>query len=383
MSVDGNFDSVRTAGLVLVLLSLLSFCLGLFIIITMLCLLLLGIGVMARGMRGVSLIEAVTGMIITTQSSILLVGVFDIALNASDNVGVVLFLPIGVFCGGFIMANMFLIVWAVKMVCLKRWGTILQAIVHQRRRQRQRHCRIRMDDNGMESDEHQLLVTFEVKAEASHQHQHHPCWSWKKFGYQRVFSPAPTTEANSVDHDHEGDLTLTEALLCGESNEDLDCQHQSHILDDGCPFRSRLVQEQEKSDDNAIPYSRQSIQIQKWLTVNESQYESSNNFVEVSVLPNWPQISVATDTLPSSCRAAFEVIAIACMSGVLVVGSVFCVFSISTRGILEDDDILWHVKASCIYVLVSFLPTLSLSFLFLYSENPAALLVLVALDLEI
>ncbi len=342
-SVDGNFDLVGTVGLVL--FSLPPVCLGLLIIITMLCLLLLGIGATARGMRGVSIKEAVTGMIITMQSLILLAAVFDIAFYASDyNVWVVLLMAssgLGVY---FFIAISFRIVSAVKIVCLKQWGTILQAKVHQRRRQRHR----RKDDNGMESYEHQLLVTFEVKAS----HQHLPCW--RKFGYLPKWVFSPTTEASAVND--EDDLTLTEALLCGESNGDLHCQHQSYILDDGCPlFQPRLVQE--NTDDNAIPYTQQSIQ--KWLTVNEYQYESSNNFVEVSALPSWPQISVATDTLPSSCRAAFEAIAYTSTVVVVSVGFVSAV----CKGIFENNDILWHVKVSYIYILISFLPTLSLLFL--------------------
>lgn len=329
--VDGKFDSVVTVGWVL--FSLPFLCFGLVVIIFSWHLFLLGIGEINRGMRGASLVEAAKGMIVTTQSSIVLVAMFDIALYASDNLVVVLLLPLNVFCVGFIMAIFFRIVLAATLIChIKRWGIILQAKVHQRRRHP------RQDGNGMVTYEHQLLVTFNV--EKSHPHQ--PCW--RKFGCQRVSSSSSNTEANSVDE--EEDEMEMESVVCEESNEDRSLIH-SHILDEGCPVQS---------GDNVIPYTRQSIK--KWLTVNESQYESSNNFVEVSALPCWPQISVTTETLPSFRHAVFEVIA---FTSLAAVASVICV-SGAREMIFEDDDIPWHVKAS--HVLVSILlPSLPLAFM--------------------
>lgn len=338
--LDGNFEPVVAVGWVL--FSLPYLCFGLVVIIPIGYVILLGIGAIARGMRFGSLVEAVKGMIITTQSSILLVAIFDIALNASDNMGVVLSLPVSVFVVVYMMAVVFRIVRAVTLACIKRWGMILQAKVHQRRR------RPRKDGNGMDTYEHQLLVTFDV--ETSHPHQP----SWRRFGYQMMsFS---NTEASSVD---EEDLMEMESVVCEESNEGLSLLH-SHILDEGCPVQPGLVQE--KTDDNAIPYTRQSIR--EWLTVNESQYESSNNFVEVSALPSWPQISVATETLPSYCHSLYEVIAFTSLAAVVPV-----VFGSKAReDIFDDDNILWHVKAS--YVLVSILlPSLPL-LLFMFESAP-------------
>ncbi len=336
---DGNLDSVVTIGWIL--FSLPFLCFGLVIIFFILCLLRLGIGAIARGMRGGSLVEAVTGMISTTQGLIVLAAIFDIALYASDHIMLFVFMLVfSVPSVAFFIAILYRIVRAVTLEYIKRWGIILQAKVLQRRR------RPRKDDNGMDAYEHQLLVTFDVEA-ASHQHQ--PCW---RFGYQRVSSS--TTVASSVDEEEDQMEMEMELLMCEESYGDLSLHH-SHILDEGRPVQPGLVQE--KTDDNAIPYTRQSIQ--KWLTVNESQYDSSDNFVGVSALPCWPQrISVATETLPGSGRTVLEIIFFTSLAAGF---SSWCV-SEARKMIFDDEDILWHVKVS--YILVSILlPSIPLVFM--------------------
>ena len=81
---DGNADAdiLVTAGSVLFLLPFL--CWGLFILGAIMGVMLLGIRTVVRGTRGVSLVKAVTGLIITTHSSIVLAAIVDIALYASD-----------------------------------------------------------------------------------------------------------------------------------------------------------------------------------------------------------------------------------------------------------------------------------------------------------
>lgn len=267
-------DILVTVGSVLLVLPFILWGLSIFGVI--LGVMLLGIRAVVRWMRGVSLVKAVTGLIITTHSAIVLAAIVDIALYASDLMMFFSSLMFSVSFVGLIIMSVYQIARAITMACIKRWGIILQARVHERRR----HRTARKDDNGRFTYTHQLFVRYAIEG----LHQHQPCG--RTVGYQRVSSSS--TEASPV---NEQDQMEMEVVACEESNGPLRLRH-SQTLDERLPVQPALAQEH---NDSATPCTRQCIQ--KWLTVSESQYSSSNDFVEVSVLPSWPQISVATETL--------------------------------------------------------------------------------------
>lgn len=133
IGLTSDNNTMVTVGLILFFLPFVL--LGLSFVIVILGVLLrglmLGVNIIARGMDD-SYLNVVAGLttIIITLLEVLALG--DIALNcAVDMFPIIIFSVIFV---GMIMGILFLILSALKMICLNRWGVISMATVHERRR---------------------------------------------------------------------------------------------------------------------------------------------------------------------------------------------------------------------------------------------------------
>lgn len=192
------------------------------------------------------------------------------------------------------------------MQCLKRFGIILTATVHKRRRHYSEN------DNGGGSYTHEVLVSYEVE-EASH-------WScWRRFRYHEVASTTtdPTTE-HSID------------------------------VHSGRPVQPGL--ELMKTDDNV----RSKRPIQTWLSVNESQYGNSN--LEVTALISWPQVAVSTEKLSQyhPCEHIIPIVFLTIVTAGFSMPGVFMPREMFFGDACCDVCTSWHIQTS--YILVSMLP---------------------------
>ena len=280
--------------------------------------LMLGVNTIARGMNG-SYLNVVAGLstIIIILLEVLALG--DIVLNCADMFPIII---CSVLFVGMIMVILFSILDAIKVICLKRWGVISTATVHERRRHYSEN------DNGGGTYTHEVLVSYEVEALL-----HWSCW--RPFRYHAV--APPTTEPVST-----GVVTVT----CEETNGAL------HSIDMGRPIQPGL--ELEKTDDYGIWSSKR--RIQTWLSVNESQYDSSNDSLEVAALTSWPQVAISTEKL-SQYQPCEHIIPIVFLTVFAIVWSKFGVFM--PREMFFGDECgntctSWHEKTS--YILVSMLP---------------------------
>eukprot|EP01083_Nonionella_stella_P290305 987843_1 len=195
------------------------------------------------------------------------------------------------------------------------------ATVHERRRHYSEN------DNGGGTYTHEVLVSYEVEG------LHWSCW--RPFRYHAV--APPTTEPIST-----GVVTAT----CEETNGAL------YSIDMGRPIQPGL--ELEKTNDNGIRSSKR--RIQAWLPVNESQYDSSNDSLEVAALTSWPQVAVSTEKL-SQYHPCEHIIPSVFLTAFAIGFSKFGVFM--PREMFFGDECCnsctsWHAKTS--YILVSMLP---------------------------
>ena len=207
------------------------------------------------------------------------------------------------------MSMLLLVLDAVKMMCLKRWGIILMSTVHKRRRHYSEN------NNGGGTYTHELLVLYEVEASN---------WScWRPFRYHEVASTTtdPPTE-HSID---------------------------VHV---GRPIQLGLV---EKTDNEILSSKRC---IQTWLSVNESQYDNSIPSLEVTALTCWPQVAVSTEML-SQYQYREDIIKFVFFTVCTAFCSIPGVF-IPKMMFFGDEPFnsynSWHLKTS--YILVSMLPCL-------------------------
>jgi len=311
----------------MVIIGFISFCLPFvlwflsFVIVILGALLkvvMFGVSSIARGMDDDGYLNIVNGLIIILASLLEILALGDIVLNCTDmwDVPILFFsLIFSMVFVGMIMSMLLSFLSAVKMRCLKRWGVILMATVHKRRRHHSEN------DDGVGTYTHEVLVSYEV--EASH-------WScWRPFRYHAV-APPSTEEVSTGEEETNGALQIYA----------------------GRPVQPRL--ELTKTDDNATWSSKRCIQT--WLSVNESQYNSSNNSLEVAALTSWPQVAVSTEMLSHQFREHII------KFGFLTVCTAFCSIPgvFMPKKMFFGDELYsynsWHVKAS--YILISMFPCL-------------------------
>lgn len=224
--LSSNNNTMIEVGFVLFMLTFIVW--GLSCVFVILVVLLGGVMKIARGMSE-GYVNVLSGLIIIILSLLELSALGDIAFNcALDMFPIIIFswAFIGIITGGLVF-----IADTVKILCLKRWGTILMATVHERRRHYSEN------NNGGGTYTHELLVSYEVEIS----HQSH-CWR-RSFRYHGVSSSATSTD------------------LRKESNGAV------QSIDVGRPVQPGL--EQDKTNDT----SKRSIQT--WLSVNENQYRPS------------------------------------------------------------------------------------------------------------
>lgn len=150
---------------------------------------------LVRGMRGVDLVKLVQGLIIITITAtvnVFMLALVDVGMNCAASMFPVLIFSMGFV--GIILGTLYVVVDTIKLACIKRWGIVLEAKVHARRR----YCIFKND--GDVTYEHKLLVSFDV--EVSNQ----SCW--RAFRYHGVSSSA--TEALPADDDEDQVVTRME-----------------------------------------------------------------------------------------------------------------------------------------------------------------------------
>ena len=121
---------------------------------------LVQVSTIVRGMDD-GYLNIVAGLITILASLLEILALGDIVLNCADmwDVPTIFFsLIFSMAFVGMIMSMLLLVLDAVKMMCLERWGIILMSTVNKRRRHYSEN------NNGGGTYTHELLVLYEVEA---------------------------------------------------------------------------------------------------------------------------------------------------------------------------------------------------------------------------
>lgn len=251
-----------------------------------------------------SYLNVVSGLITITIGLLEILALGDIVLNCALDV-----LPIIIFSMAFVgnfTGVLVLILDAIKMMCLKRWGISLTSTVHKRRRHYSEN------DNGGGTYTHEVLVSYEVE-EASH-------WSCcQPFRYHEVAS------------------SVAESVVASSTTEGIEI---------GRPVQPGL----ELKSDGSVRSKRP---IQRWISVNESQYGKRN--LEVTAPISCPKVAVLTEKLSQyhPCEHIIPIVLLTIMTAGFSMPGV----SMPREMFFGDaSHTSWHIKTS--YILISMLPCL-------------------------
>jgi len=219
-----------------------------------------GVANMCSGMRRASLAKTLTGLVLTLTSLAALLAAADIGMNCAF---IFFFLVFGMQIVFFVLGIFWMIGQAIKMASIKRCGVTVMAAVRDRRR----HCN--RSDDGPVTYEYELLVMYDAP--------HHS--SWRSFRYQGVsdetIPPSPTDGDDRV-------ATMEGSPVNVAS---------PHIINVGSPVQQGLAQL--KPENASWPKQR----IRRWLSVTGNEYACRSKTVELSVLPSWPTVAAATESL--------------------------------------------------------------------------------------